>query len=89
MSGAWVILNIAVAVVTNLLPANDSSLWIMGLLLLASFAVQIYQGYRLGRVFGKSTGFCVFSAILMPIAMIILAFDNSEYIEPFDLEEDE
>lgn len=77
MSGLWVVLNVGSAILMNLLP---SSLSYGGLLLIANMLVVVCQGYRLGRVFGKGTGFCLFSALLMPLAMLVLAFDNSRWL---------
>ncbi len=77
MSGLWVVLNVGSAILMNLLPL---SLGVAGLLLIANMLVVVCQGYRLGRVFGKGTGFCLFSALLMPLAMLVLAFDNSRWL---------
>lgn len=80
MSGWWLLLYLAIGVVGQI-PVNILSdyLWLVIPLGIAYLAVAFWQGYRLGRAFGKSTGFCIFSAILTPIAQIILAFDKSEW----------
>ncbi|MCR5654304.1 MAG: DUF5684 domain-containing protein [Lachnospiraceae bacterium] len=35
--------------------------------------------FKLGKAFGKSTGFCIGLVLLSPIFLLILAFGNSQY----------
>lgn len=97
MSSAWVWLGVSLGVFNLVighmpmveLMENSFLLVLGGGLLLAQMAVTIYQGYRFGVVFGKSKGFCIFSAILLPIAALIVAFDNSEWRDPSEEEVEE
>lgn len=80
MSGAWVFANLGCALLANILP---SDMWFIILVAYCfNIALSLYSGFRLGRMFGKGTSFCVFSAIFTGIAALILAFDNSEWQDP-------
>ena len=45
-----------------------------------NFVIEIMTMVKLAKVFGKSTGFAIGLILLSPIFMLILAFDDSEYI---------
>ncbi len=45
-----------------------------------NFVIEIITMVKLAKVFGKSTGFAIGLILLSPIFMLILAFDDSEYI---------
>lgn len=41
--------------------------------------------YKLGRAYGKDTGFCVLSIFFTPITRLILGFGEAEYAGPQEL----
>lgn len=47
---------------------------------LVGMIMALVANFRLGKVFGKSTGFCIGLIFLAPIFMLLLGFSDSEYI---------
>ena len=45
-----------------------------------NIVIEIMTMVKLAKVFGKSTGFAIGLILLNPIFMLILAFDDSQYI---------
>lgn len=84
MSGFWVVLNILASVVAEMSVVNmsDGMLIFLWVVCAANLLITIREGYRLGKMFGKGFLFRIFSAIFMPVAALIIAFDNSKWRDP-------
>lgn len=61
------------------IPFLTSFIPVIGSFLSFFFYLSLY--FLLGKVFGKSTGFCIGMVFLTPIFLIILAFDDSAYYQ--------
>lgn len=91
MSGLWVIYNVIASIGVNLLThsQNIGALIFIVLLWIGTLVISIVQGYKLGRVFGKGTAYCIFSAIFPTISMLILGFGNAQWHDPDDIFDEE
>ena len=55
-------------------------LFLLQFIPLVGMIMALVANFRLGKVFGKSTGFCIGLIFLAPIFMLLLGFSDSEYI---------